>query len=69
MNGKAWTAEAQAMVERRVPDAEIVRLTGASLRTVQEHRRALGYKAPMGRPHMTRRDALLAAAAGLDFQM
>lgn len=68
MNGRQWTAEAQALVERRLPDAEVARLTGHPIRTVQEHRRALGYAGPVGRPHQTRRDALLASAAGLDFQ-
>lgn len=69
MNGRPWTPEAQAMIEARIPDAEIVRLTGHPLRTVQEHRRAWGAKAFTQRLGWSRRDWLLHDAAGLDFQM
>lgn len=69
MNGKPWTREAQDMVERRVPDAEIAKHTGCALRTVQEHRRALGHKPFNQREGWTRRMWLLHDAAGLDFQM
>ena len=34
-----------------------------------DHRQALGIKAYVGRSHWTRRDWLLADAAGLDFRM
>jgi len=69
MNGNKWTEEAQAMIERRVPDAEIVKQTGCALRTVQEHRRALGLRAFNQREGWSRRAWLLHDAAGLDFQM
>jgi len=51
------------------PDAEIADATKFSIRTVREHRRALGISAFQGRAHWTRRDWLLADAAGLDFSM
>lgn len=57
------------MLERREPDAEIVRKTGITMRTVQEHRRALGRRAFPQRIGWSRRDWLLADAAALDFQM
>jgi len=57
------------MIERRVPDAEVSRLTGCAVRTVQEHRRALGVKPFNQREGWSRRDWLLHDAAGLDFQM
>ena len=69
MRGTPWTPEAQDLLNRRVPDAEIARLTGASIRTVQEHRRALGVKPFNQRKGWSRRDWLLHDAAGLDFQM
>lgn len=68
-NGTPWTQEAQAMIENRVPDAEIVKRTGCALRTVQEHRRAFGHKAFAQREGWSRRMWLLHDAAGLDFQM
>lgn len=66
-NGRAWSPEAQAMVESRVPDAEIARLTGCALKTVQDHRRALGFKPFNQRQGWSRRDWLMHDAAGLDF--
>lgn len=66
---RPWTPEAQTMVESRVPDAEIARLTGFAVRTVQEHRRALGFKPFNQRQGWSRRDWLLHDAAGLDFCM
>jgi len=56
------------MVERRVPDAEIARATGCALKTVQDHRRALGFKPFNQRQGWSRRDWLMHDAAGLDFQ-
>jgi len=55
------------MVERRVPDAEIARATGCALKTVQDHRRALGWKPYNQRQGWSRRDWLMHDAAGLDF--
>lgn len=69
MRGRPWTEEAQALLEKRTPDAEIVRRTGITLRTVQEHRRAMGARVFPNRIGWSRRDWLLADAAGLDFQM
>lgn len=51
------------------PDSEIANATGFSVRTVREHRRAMGFCAYQGRSTWTRRDWLLADAAGLDFSM
>lgn len=71
MNGRPWSADDTATLRRMQgrPDREIAEATGASVRTVREHRRALGIAAHVGRAHWTRRDWLLADAAGLDFQM
>lgn len=71
MNGRPWTADDTATLERMEgrPDSEIAGATGFSIRTVREHRRALGIRAHQNRAHWTRRDWLLADAAGLDFQM
>ena len=51
------------------PDSEIANATGFSIRTVREYRRALGICAHQNRAHWSRRDWLLADAAGLDFSM
>ena len=67
LNGGPWTPEAQAMVESRVPDAEVARLTGCALKTVQDHRRALGFKPFNQRQGWSRRDWLMHDAAGLTF--
>lgn len=64
---RPWTPEAQDMIERRVPDAEIARATGCALKTVQDHRRALGFKPFNQRQTWSRRDWLMHDAAGLDF--
>ncbi len=71
MNGKIWTGEDTATLKRMAgrPDSEIAATTGHAVRTIREHRRALGICAYQGRAHWTRRDWLLADAAGLDFQM
>lgn len=70
-NGRPWTKEDTAkMIELAGrPDAEIADATGHSIRTVRDRRQAQGLKACHGRAHWTRRDWLLADAAGLDFQM
>lgn len=70
-NGKPWTAEHTATLERMVgrPDAEIAEATGHAIRTIRERRRAAGIKAFVGRAHWTRKDWLMNDAAGLDFQM
>jgi hypothetical protein len=65
---RPWTPEAQSMIEARVPDADIARQTGVAIKTVQDHRRALGYKAFNQRQGWSRRDWLMHDAAGLDFQ-
>lgn len=62
-----WTEEAQSLVESRVPDAEVARLTGCAVKTVQDHRRALGFKPFNQRQGWSRRDWLMHDAAGLDF--
>ena len=67
MTRRPWSQEAQEMIERRVPDAEIARATGCALKTVQDHRRALGWKPYNQRQNWTRRDWLMRDAAGLDF--
>lgn len=64
---RPWSQEAQELVESRVPDAEIARRTGHAIKTVQDHRRALGFRPFNQRRNWTRRDWLLADAAGLDF--
>jgi hypothetical protein len=66
-----WTDEATATLKRMAgrPDSEIASATGFSVRTVREYRRALGICAFQNRGHWTRRDWLLADAAGLDFSM
>lgn len=66
-NGTPWSPQAQQMVESRVPDAEIARQTGCALKTVQDHRRALGFKPFNQRQGWSRRDWLMHDAAGLDF--
>lgn len=71
MNGRPWTPDHTDTLKRMAgrPDSEIAEATGHAVRTVREHRRALGICAYQGRAHWTRRDWLLADAAGLDFQM
>lgn len=66
-----WTEEATATLKAMQgrPDGEIARATGFSVRTVREYRRALGICAYRNRAHWSRRDWLLADAAGLDFSM
>lgn len=66
-----WTPEATATLKAMQgrPDSEIANATGFSVRTVREYRRALGICAFQNRGHWTRRDWLLADAAGLDFSM
>lgn len=68
-NGRPWTKEAQALLDEGRPDAEINRTTGISLRSIQEHRYAAGIRYVAGPKHTSRREALMASAAGLDFQM
>jgi hypothetical protein len=70
-NGREWHAEHTETLKamRGRPDAEIAALTGHSVRTIRERRRALGYAAFPNREHWTRRDWLLNDASGLDFQM
>lgn len=71
MRGKPWLPEHTETLERMQgrADADIARATGHSVRTVRDWRRARGLRAFAGRENWTRRDWLLADAAGLDFQM
>lgn len=71
MNGKPWLqADTDTLWRMKgKPDADIAKATNHPIRTVREHRRAAGIPAHVGRSHWTRRDWLLADAAGLDFQM
>lgn len=67
-NGRTWGPDDTATLERMagvVPDAEIARMTGHCERTVRDHRNAMGWPAYAHRPKWTRRDYLLAGAAGL----
>jgi hypothetical protein len=67
--GKPWTEEDTATLERmagRVPDAEIGRMTGHEAITIRKRRSDLGLSAYRPR---TRRQWLMNAAAGLDFQI
>lgn len=68
---RTWTPDDTAILKRMAgrPDAEIACATKFSVRTVQEHRRALGMRAFNQRVGWSRRDWLLHDAAGLDFQM
>jgi hypothetical protein len=68
MNGRTWTPADTATVRRmagRVADAEIARETGHCERTIRDRRNAMGLPAYAHRPKWTRRDYLLAGAAGL----
>ncbi len=74
MNGKAWSDEAQAVLEResgKLPAEDIARKIGFSVRTVQERQRLGGLPRYVHSRTWTRRDWLLASAAGLtiDFQI
>jgi len=71
MNGKPWTAADTVTLERMAgrPDAQIAETTGHSVPTIRERRRALGLRPCQHRAHWTRRDWLMADAAGLDFQI
>lgn len=71
MNGRTWTKDCTETLKRMAgrPDSEIAGATGFSVRTVREYRRALGICAYQNRAHWSRRDWLLADAAGLDFSM
>ena len=66
-----WLAEHTETLKAMAgkPDAEIAGITGHSVRAIRERRRALGINAFPGRANWTRRDWLLADAAGLDFHM
>lgn len=68
---RRWTEDDTATMERMAgqPDAKIAEATGHSIHTVRDRRRAKGIPAFQGRAHWTRRDWLLADAAGLDFQI
>jgi hypothetical protein len=70
-NGRAWTSSDTQTLERMQgrPDREIAQATGQPMRQVQEHRRALGIKAAIPRAGWSRRDYLMASAAGLDIRM
>lgn len=66
--GRAWTPSDTATLQRmagRVPDADIASVTGHCERTIRDHRNAAGLPAYAHRPKWTRRDYLLAGAAGL----
>lgn len=71
MRGRAWTNADTATLQRMQgrPDREIAQAVGHPVSTVRDWRRAMGIKAQPHRAHWTRRDCLLADAAGLDFQM
>lgn len=67
-NGRPWTADDTATLERmagKISDARIAEVTGHNERTVRDRRNALGLPAYCARPKWTRRDYLLAGAAGL----
>jgi len=67
MRGRPWGAEDSATLEQwggKVSDARIASMTGHAEITVRKRREAAGI-----RPVWTRRDWLLATAAGLDFQI
>ena len=70
MNGREWLPEHQATLEAnpRLPAWRIAKLTGHSVFTIQERRRAAGTTPTPNRTHWSRRDWLLADASGLDFQ-
>lgn len=71
-NGRPWT-DGDAMTLRehggRKPDAAIAQMTGHSERTIRDQRNAMMIPPYRHRPAWTRRDWLLASAAGLDFQI
>lgn len=70
-NRRKWGPDQAATLQRMEgqPDAEIAKEAGFSIRTVREYRRAQGIRAHIGRANWSRRDWLLADAAGLDFSM
>lgn len=71
--GRPWTADDSARLRRMAQagysDGEIAREIACSIATVRDHRRAQGIRAHQNRSGWTRRDWLLADAAGLDFQI
>lgn len=71
MTRRPWSPSDSETLKRMRgrPDSEIANATGFSIRTVREYRRALGFCAFPGRAEWTRKDWLLADAAGLDFSM
>ncbi len=74
MRGKPWLQEHQDILDRwggRKPDAEVGRMTGGHAEiTIRKRREAAGLPAYLAdRSPVTRRAWLLAAAAGLDFQI
>jgi len=69
--GKPWTSADTATLQRMQgrPDREIAEAIGFSVMTIRKRRRDLGLKAFQGRSDWTRKDWLMADAAGLDFQI
>lgn len=69
MNGRAWEPGKHDVILKawagKIKDAEIGTITGHSERTIRDRRNALGLPAYCHRPYWTRRDYLLAGAAGL----
>jgi len=67
-NGRQWTPADTLTLKRMAgqeSDAEIGRRTGHCERTIRDRRNLLGLPAYAPRPKWTRRDYLLAGAAGL----
>ncbi len=73
MNGKPWGQEHTAILKAwggKIPDARIAGITGHAVVTIRKRREAAGICAyHADRSPVTRRGWLLAAAAGLDFQI
>ena len=70
-NGRPWTQDHTATMESmagRSP-ADIAQQTGHSVATVKKRMQDAGIHSFGSRSHWTRRDWLLADAAGLDFQI
>ena len=69
MNGNPWIPEKHNPIlmawAGKIKDAEIGTLTGHSERTIRDRRNAMGLPAYAYRPGWTRRDHLLAGAAGI----
>lgn len=68
-NGRPWLPHETAALERMQgrPLAEIARVLRRPIATVKARNAALGFKTFRGRKDWTRRDWLMADAAGLDF--